>query len=151
MMTPAAFIASAGGAGYAPKAPGTFGSLAGLLIGALLLHLGHIPLFGAAVTASVLGLWSVWAAGGQNDPGWIVIDEVAGQLITMLALPRVTLPGLILAFALFRLFDITKPGPIAAMDRRHDAFGVMADDWLAGLAAFLVLLILIHIFPAISR
>jgi len=150
-MTPAAFIASAGGAGYAPRAPGTFGSLAGLLIGALLLHLGHIPLFGAIVTASLLGLWSIWAAGGQNDPGWIVIDEVAGQLIAMFALPRVTLPGLILAFALFRLFDITKPGPIAAMDRRHDALGVMADDWLAGAFAFLTLLILTHLFPALTR
>jgi phosphatidylglycerophosphatase A len=69
----------------------------------------------------------------------------------MLALPSVTLPGLILAFALFRLFDITKPGPIAAMDRRHDALGVMADDWLAGAFAFFVLLILVHLFPMLTK
>jgi phosphatidylglycerophosphatase A len=150
-MNPAAFIASAGGAGYAPKAPGTFGSLVGLVIGVLLLHLGHGPLFAGIVIASVLGVWAVWAVGGQNDPGWIVIDEVAGQLIAMLALPRATLPGLILAFALFRLFDITKLGPIGWADRRHDALGVMADDWLAGVGAFLVLLILVHVFPALAR
>jgi phosphatidylglycerophosphatase A len=150
-MNPATFIASAGGTGYAPKAPGTFGSLVGLAIGVLLLKLGHGPLFAGIIVTSLLGLWAVWACGGQNDPGWIVIDEVAGQLITMLALPRIALPGLILAFALFRLFDITKPGPVGWADRRHDALGVMADDWIAGALACLVLLLLVHLFPALAR
>jgi phosphatidylglycerophosphatase A len=150
-MNAAAFLASAGGAGYAPKAPGTFGALVGLLIGAVLLHLGHVPLIAGIIVVSLLGWWSIWAAGGQNDPGWIVIDEVAGQFITMLALPRPTWPGLLLAFALFRLFDITKPGPVGWADKRHDALGVMADDWVAGVLAGAVLLVLLHIFPIIAR
>jgi phosphatidylglycerophosphatase A len=150
-MNTATFLASAGGTGYAPKAPGTFGALLGLFIGALLLHLGHGPLFAGIVVVSLVGLWSVWAAGGHSDPGWIVIDEVAGQFIAMLALPRLSWCGLVLAFALFRLFDITKPGPVAWADKRHDALGVMADDWIAGGLAFLVLRLLVHIVPAISR
>jgi len=150
-MNAAIFIASGGGTGYAPKAPGTFGALLGLAIGALLLRLGHGPLFAGIIVVSLLGWWSIWAAGGQNDPGWIVIDEVAGQFIAMLALPRPGWPGLLLAFALFRLFDITKPGPIGWADKRHDALGVMADDWIAGGFAFAVLLIAIHIFPGLSR
>jgi phosphatidylglycerophosphatase A len=150
-MNTATFIASAGGAGYAPAAPGTFGSLAGIVIGVILLQLGHGPLFAGIIVCALAGLWSVWAVGGQADPGWIVIDEVSGQLIAMLALPRVTWPGLLLAFALFRLFDITKIGPIGSADRRHDALGVMADDWLAGLFAFVLLLALVHALPALVQ
>jgi phosphatidylglycerophosphatase A len=134
-MTPAVFIASGGGAGYAPKAPGTFGSLLGLAIGALLLHLGHGPLLAGVVLASVVGVWAVSTVGGQNDAGWIVIDEVAGQMIAMFALPRVSWLGVILAFALFRIFDIWKPGPVGWADKQHNALGVMADDWFAGVIA----------------
>jgi phosphatidylglycerophosphatase A len=141
-MNAAAFIASGGGAGYAPRAPGTFGSFVGLVIGAVLLHLGHGPLLMGVLAASLLGVWAVWAVGGQQDPSWIVIDEVAGQMISLLALPRLTWLGLLLAFGLFRLFDIVKSGPVGWADTRHDAVGVMADDWLAGaLAAFCLLLL----------
>jgi phosphatidylglycerophosphatase A len=146
-MNTAELIASAGGAGYAPKAPGTFGSLVGLLIGAILLHLGHGPLVMGIIIASIIGLWAVWAVGGQNDPGWIVIDEVAGQMITMLALPRISTLGLLLAFGLFRLFDIWKPGPVGLADRRHDAIGVMADDWVAGLIGLICLTLLVWLLP----
>jgi len=146
-MNAAEFCASGGGAGYAPAAPGTFGSILGLAIGALLLHLGHGPLLAGIVVASALGVWAVWAVGGQADPGWIVIDEVAGQMIAMLALPRLSFIGVILALALFRLFDIWKPGPVGWADKKHDAVGVMADDWIAGGLAFgvLVLLRLVHL------
>lgn len=146
-MNTAEMIASAGGAGYAPKAPGTFGSLVGLLIGAILLQLGHGPLITGIIVASIIGLWAVWAVGGQNDPGWIVIDEVAGQMITMLALPRNSALGLLLAFGLFRLFDIWKPGPVGLADRRHDAIGVMADDWVAGAIGFACLAVLVWLLP----
>ncbi|MDE8349691.1 MAG: phosphatidylglycerophosphatase A [Acidocella sp.] len=146
-MNTAELIASAGGAGYAPKAPGTFGSLIGLLIGAILLQLGHGPLVMGIIVASIIGVWAVWAVGGQNDPGWIVIDEVAGQMITMLALPRVSALGCLLAFGLFRLFDIWKPGPVGLADRRHDALGVMADDWIAGMIGFACLAVLAWLLP----
>ena len=68
-----------------------------------------------------------------------MIDEVAGQWIAMLALRSMHWPGVLAAFALFRLFDITKPGPIGWADRQPGAFGIMADDVLAGAAAAIVL------------
>jgi phosphatidylglycerophosphatase A len=146
-MNAAAFVASAGGAGYARRAPGTAGSLVGLAIGAMLLELGHGPLLAGIVVASLVGVWAIRAVGGQNDPGWIVIDEVAGQMIALFALPHPGWLGVFLAFALFRLFDIWKPGPVGWADRRHDAVGVMADDWIAGLLALVCLaaLRLVHL------
>lgn len=146
-LTAARFIASVGGVGYAPKAPGTFGSLVGLIIGAALLQLGHGQLLAGAVIASAIGVWSVWMVDGEYDPGWIVIDEVAGMMITMLGLPRVTIFGLVVAFALFRLFDIWKPGPVGLADKQHNAIGVMADDWVAGLLAFVCILLIVILSP----
>ncbi len=146
-MNAAQMIASAGGVGFAPRAPGTFGSLVGVLIGAVLLQMGHGPLLAGVIVSSVIGVWAVWAVGGQNDPGWIVIDEVAGQMLTMLALPRVSAAGLLIAFGLFRLFDIWKPGPVGIADQRHDAIGVMADDWAAGAIGFCFLAILAWLLP----
>jgi phosphatidylglycerophosphatase A len=143
----ARLLASVGGVGYAPKAPGTFGSLVGLVIGALLLQLGHAPLLAVAIIISAIGVWSVWMVDGEYDPGWIVIDEVAGMMITMLGLPRVTWFGLLISFALFRLFDIWKPGPVGLADKQHNAVGVMADDWVAGLLAFVCILLIVILSP----
>jgi phosphatidylglycerophosphatase A len=140
-------IASGGGAGYAPWAPGTFGSLAGIVAGAALLHFGHFPLLLAILLVSAAGIWVIPHLGGAGDAGWIVIDEIAGQMIAVLALPCVSLPGLILAFALFRLFDITKLGPIGWADRRHDAWGVMGDDWIAGAFAGICVFLILLLFP----
>ncbi len=141
------FIASGGGAGYAPQAPGTYGSLVGLIIGGILLYFGHGPLLLAILLASAGGVWAINQVGGGDDAGWIVIDEVAGQMIAVLALPYLSLAGLVLAFALFRLFDITKWGPIGILDRRHDAWGVMGDDWVAGIFAGLCVFIILFLFP----
>jgi len=147
----ARLVASFGGCGFARRAPGTVGSLAALPFGLALLR-APVLLAPAVAAASAGGLWATQRAGGGADHGWIVIDEVAGQWLTMLGL--VALPGLPAprgpkrlwftagAFALFRLFDITKPGPIGRIDRRHDAWGVMGDDLAAGLAGALVLLVL---------
>lgn len=140
-------IASGGGAGYAPRASGTFGALVGLVIGAALLFFGHGPLLVGIVLVSTAGIWAINQVGGADDAGWIVIDEIAGQMIAMLALPYVSLAGLVLAFALFRLFDITKWGPIGMLDRRHDAWGVMGDDWVAGLFASLCVFVILFLFP----
>src|SRR5271156_5456321 len=103
-------IASGGGVGFAPQAPGTFGSVVGLVLGGVLLHFGHGPVLVAILLVSAAGVWAIRQLGDVGDAGWIVVDEVAGQLIAVLALPYVTLAGLVLAFALFRLFDITKWG-----------------------------------------
>ena len=142
-------IASGMGSGYCPVAPGTAGSLVALILGVLFLRLSPVALPMAILLACVLGVWSIRAIGeGAADPGWIVIDEFAGQWIAMLPLAwffgSVThLAGLLAAFALFRLFDIVKPGPVGWADRRHDAIGVMADDIIAGVMAAAILLVII--------
>jgi phosphatidylglycerophosphatase A len=128
----ARLIASGLGSGYAPRAPGTAGSLAALLIGAGLLLLPGWVLPVAILAATLAGLWAIGPAGGTEDPGWVVIDEFAGQWIALLPLAAPTPLGLFAAFALFRLFDIAKPGPIGWADRQHGAMGVMGDDLIAG-------------------
>ena len=89
----------------------------------------------AASAASVGGLWAVSAARVEGDPGWVVIDEVAGQWITLLGLTQVTPLGLLVAFALFRLLDVAKPGPVGWADRQHGPVGIMSDDIIAGTLA----------------
>jgi phosphatidylglycerophosphatase A len=153
-------IASGLGAGFLPKAPGTWGSLLGLAIGALLIPLGPAALFAAALIATATGFWAIEARDEHTDPGWVVIDEVAGQLLACLPLRHVGLLsggplsggplGLVLAFALFRAFDIAKPGPIRILDRRADRIGIMTDDLAAGLGAALVLWAITLMLPALK-
>jgi phosphatidylglycerophosphatase A len=138
-MSPARWVASFFGSGLAPVAPGTAGSAAALLPGLALLWVSHAALAVGVVVAVAAGLWAIRAAGAGDDPGWVVIDEVAGQWIALLALPHPSVIGALAAFAAFRLFDVTKPGPVGWAERLPGAMGVMADDVLAGvLAAVLV-------------
>ena len=138
----ARFIAAGFGTGFAPLAAGTVASAAAVISGAGLMLISPWALALAAVFATIGGYLAVQHASVEGDPGWVTIDEFAGQWITMLALARPTLPGLLAAFVLFRVFDITKLGPVGWADRKHGAFGIMADDVIAGLiaAALLVLL-----------
>ncbi len=133
-MTFARLVASGGGVGFLPWAPGTWGSVLAAGIGAGLLAWSPWALVAGAAAAAAAGLWAIGRAGGVDDPGWVVIDEVAGQWLAMTALAR---PGwgIIAAFALFRLLDITKPGPIGVIDRRPGSVGVMGDDLVAGAVA----------------
>ncbi len=137
----ARFIAAGFGTGYAPVAAGTVASAAAALTGAGLLHLSPLALAVAALLATVGGMVAVRRAGVEGDPGWVVIDEFAGQWISLMALARPTLAGLVAAFVLFRLFDVTKLGPVGWADRQHGAFGIMADDVIAGIIAALVLVL----------
>jgi phosphatidylglycerophosphatase A len=150
-MRAARFIASGGGAGFSPRAPGTAGSVVGVAIGAALLVVSPW-LLGAGIVAAVAGgvvaarsaaglAWMGSAKGEDDDPSWVVIDEIAGQMIALLALPRPDWMGVAAAFLLFRLFDIWKPGPIGWADRQVGTFGVMADDVLAGLLAWALLVL----------
>ena len=142
-------VASGFGSGYAPVAPGTAGSLVALILGAGLLRLSPALLAVAAVLAALAGWWSVRTLGLADDPGWVVVDEFAGQWTAMLALARPSLAGLAAAFALFRLLDITKPGPVGWADRQHSAFGVLADDVLAGAVAAALLWTARHFWPGV--
>lgn len=142
------FIATGGGSGYLPKAPGTWGSLVGIL---LWLALGRLRL--AAYLAVVLALlvMGVIAAGAAEkivdrpDPGLVVIDEIVGQLIVLTGAPP-QLPVIIAAFVLFRFFDILKPYPAGWLDRHiHGGLGIMLDDAMAGLYGLLALQAGLHI------
>jgi phosphatidylglycerophosphatase A len=138
-------IAAGFGTGYTPLAGGTVASAAALVTGAGLLLLSPLALALAALLATVGGYFAVKWAAIEGDPGWVVIDEFAGQWISLLALARPTTLSLAAAFVLFRLFDITKLGPVGWADRRHGAFGVMADDVIAGfIAAALLLLVRLY-------
>lgn len=129
------------GAGYAPAAPGTFGSLFAIPVGwAFAVEGGVYALALAAVGIALIGVWAAdgyMAATGEHDASPIVIDEVAGQWIALLpAVAVINWQTALAAFVLFRLFDILKPWPISWVDRNVEGgVGVMADDVLAGIAA----------------
>ena len=148
-------VATMGYVGLMRPAPGTWGSLAALPL-AWLAMLGGPFLFTALTVALVpLALWSVrgaTAGKADHDPGEVVIDEMLGQWIALLpvawgawaaGVPVGALwPGWIAAFVAFRLFDVWKPGPVARLDARADAWGVVGDDAVAGALAALVVVAL---------
>ena len=134
-MTLPRFIASGFGSGLLRPAPGTIGSFVALLLGAAMLWWWPPLLPVAAALFYVLGLWAVAACDAVDDPGWVVVDEFVGQWIAMLPLTMVSPLGLGAAFVLFRVFDITKPGPIRTAEAMGGAQGVMADDVVAGVIA----------------
>ena len=140
---PAMMVATVCGIGLLPKAPGTWGSLAALPLAWLLYGLaGPMAVALAVVLVFFAGWWAAAALarrGGDHDPGYIVIDEVAGQLVVLAVIPPDALLYAI-AFALFRLFDITKPAFIGWADREiKGGLGVMLDDLLAGALGALVI------------
>jgi phosphatidylglycerophosphatase A len=196
-------LATALGVGYIPKAPGTFGSLAGIavaivthpislitIIGLLFLRWsglgidipmlnGHpapvllvIPSVVALLLVGFLGVWSssrVANFAGVDDPQYVVIDEVSGMHLTLmlgimpLALPTRLVPGdeasvfvlysafsllnwkyLLLGFILFRVFDIWKPWPVRRLEKLPGGWGIMADDWMAGVYAAILLRVALH-------
>jgi phosphatidylglycerophosphatase A len=145
----ARLIAAGLGTGYAPRAPGTVASAAAVLIGAGLLAASPLALALAALAATIGGFVAVERAAVTGDPGWVVIDEVAGQWIALLALARPTPVGLAAAFVLFRLFDITKPGPVGWADRKHGTFGIMTDDLIAGALAAAILVLVRLLWPGL--
>ena len=154
----ARLLATVGGLGDRLPAPGTtVGSVAGaVLFGVLALRApGAAAAAGAAVTVLLVPV-AVWACGaearrrGVEDPGAVVLDEVAGQwlALTVLALfsPRpLTLPLLAGGFAAFRVFDVLKPWPVRALERLPGGVGIVADDLAAGLAAGLLEALLLRL------
>ncbi len=127
-------VASAFGIGFFPAAPGTAGSAAALLVGAALMSGPPWLLPLGTVLAVAAGYFAIrdGVADPNSDPGWVVIDEVAGQWVAMLGLAGISAAGLAAAFVGFRILDIWKPGPVGWADRQAGAFGIMADDILAG-------------------
>jgi phosphatidylglycerophosphatase A len=134
-VTLARLIASGCGTGLAPVAPGTVASAIALVCGAGLWMVSPWLLAGAAILATGAGVWALRREPVADDPGWVVIDEFAGQWIALLGIGSVAPAELLAAFLLFRALDILKPGPIGWADRQHGVFGLMADDIIAGAIA----------------
>jgi phosphatidylglycerophosphatase A len=130
-------LSSCFGLGLIPVAQGTFGSLAGIPFAVALAHLGPVA---HAYLIFFFVLLAVWAAGRsagtleKDDPAEVVIDETAGQLLTLFLLPPTGL-NLSLGFVLFRLFDILKPYPIRRLEKVAGGAGIVLDDLLAGVYA----------------
>lgn len=146
-LTLAYLVATAGNVGRIPFVPGTFGTLAAVPLAYLLARAHHPWVFLAvAATVTVAG---VWAAGvvekreERTDPTLVVVDEVAGFLVTMAFLPAT--PGLLLAgFLVFRVLDVLKPPPAGRAEKFPGGFGIMADDLIVGVYANLILRAGIH-------
>lgn len=147
----ARLVSTVGNVGYAPIAPGTWGSAAGLvLFAAVRATSGRLAEVALAVVLLVAGIWSAGVTGremGDDDPGPVVIDEVVGMLITVLWLP-VGLTGALAGFLLFRIFDIVKPFPARQFERLPGGWGVMFDDVMAGIYGNLALRLLMLAAPA---
>jgi len=148
---PAVWIATCGGVGYFPMAPGTAGSVVGLVLVLILAQVPLPPLWLSGVLALVaigiffLGVWSAGVAErhfGRVDPGPVVIDEVLGQVITFLARPDPSWKWLLAGFVLFRIFDIIKPFPARQAERLPGGWGIMTDDLVAGLYSWAAISVL---------
>jgi phosphatidylglycerophosphatase A len=142
------------GAGLLKPGPGTYGSVAAMLLWFGAANAFHPTPFtltvGTAVAALIATLIGIPAAtivareSGREDPGHVVIDEVAGQLIALLFFPA-DWPHAILGLLLFRLFDILKPPPVRQLERLHAGTGIMMDDVAAGIMALIVGQITVHL------
>jgi phosphatidylglycerophosphatase A len=141
------------GAGYLKPGPGTYGSIAGLLLWYGAAHAFHptppvlaLATLFAALLLTDLGIRSstiVARESGRKDPGFVVIDEVAGQLVALTLMPP-DWQHAALALVLFRLFDILKPWPIRKLESLPEGTGIMLDDIAAGILALLVGLLFMH-------
>ena len=144
------FIATCAHIGYAPVAPGTFGSAVGLAVYYVVRRQASTPIeLGTIAVILVIGLWSATEAEhhfGGIDPGPVVIDEVIGMLMT-LALHPVNVLGAITGFFIFRVLDVVKPWPARRLELLPGGFGVVLDDAMAGIYGNLLMWGLIRVLP----
>ncbi|NCF16314.1 MAG: phosphatidylglycerophosphatase A, partial [Gammaproteobacteria bacterium] len=142
MTDPVNFLAFGFGTGLAPFAPGTFGSIPGLVLFWLTMDFGLYVQLGIAASMTLAGIWICGESArriGVHDHGGIVWDEIVGMYITLMVAP-VSIVGFVLAFVLFRVMDIVKPWPIRDLDHSiHGGLGIMLDDLVAALYAALLL------------
>ncbi len=149
-------VATFFGAGHLRPGPGTYGSVAAVLLWFVAAHAFHpsplaltIGTTAAALLAIAIGIPAATIVARESqreDPGHVVIDEVAGQLIALIAIPP-DWRHAALSLLLFRLFDILKPPPIRQLERLPEGTGIMLDDVAAGILALLVSQAIIHLLP----
>jgi phosphatidylglycerophosphatase A len=146
----ALFISTFAYVGYAPFAPGTFGSAAGLAVFYAVRSTGSTSIEGAVIVVLfAVGIWAGTVSEhhfGGVDPGPIVLDEVVGMLITLFLLP-VNTTGAIAGFFVFRVLDVIKPFPSARFESLPGGLGVMADDGMAAVYGNLVMRGLMALAP----
>lgn len=144
-------IATAGGAGYSPVAPGTCGTLVAVPLAYFTSTLSLGTFWAAWLVLLAVAIWAAGAADrawGTHDSGRIVIDEVVGYLVTVSVLPRDDWRVLLAGFVAFRFFDIVKPPPVRWLDRNlPGGAGVVLDDVAAGIMGAAVLWISHRFFP----
>lgn len=141
------------GTGYLRPGPGTWGSAVTVLLwGALAYSIPSnrrtplvIGLAGAVIVIGIAAATRVRRASGKKDPQFVVIDEVAGQLIALIAVP-LAWQTFLTGFILFRVFDIIKPPPVRQLERLPEGTGIVLDDVAAGIYALLVMQILLRFF-----
>lgn len=140
------------GVGYLPLAPGTWGSLVGVGIFWLLVRVNPLVIVVAILGVTFAGIWAgsrVEQVSGRKDPGKVVVDEVAGQMIALFPLTlfaRWSTGAVILSFILFRFFDIVKPYPANRLQDLDGGMGIMFDDLVAGVYGAVVVSIILRIF-----
>lgn len=140
------------GVGYLPLAPGTWGSLVGVGIFWLLVRLNPLVIVVAILAVTFAGIWAgskIEQLSGRKDPGKVVVDEVAGQMIALFPLTlfaRWSTGAVIVSFILFRFFDIVKPYPANRLQDLNGGMGIMFDDLVAGVYGAVVVSIVLRIF-----
>jgi phosphatidylglycerophosphatase A len=145
----ATWIATAGPAGYAPVAPGTFGSAVGVGIYFLIATLPLSSQVWVAVILTIIGVWASSIASAhfnRADPSQVVVDEVAGQVVTLVGLGR-GWTTLLFGFLVFRALDIIKPWPANRFEKLHGGIGIVADDVMAALYGQVILRVAIALLP----
>lgn len=139
---PVCFLGLGFGTGLAPKAPGTFGTIAALPIYYVMQDWSMAIYLIVTIIAFIVGIWICQVSADwlqKDDPSAVVWDEIVGYLITMIAAPA-GWQWMLIGFVLFRFFDIIKPWPISWADQKlHGGFGIMVDDVIAGIFAAVLL------------
>jgi len=153
--TPADYLAlsiATCGVGYLPLMPGTFGSVVGVAIFLLLVQrVNWLVVVFSILVITVSGIWAATRTeelSGRKDPGKVVVDEVAGQMIALLPLLvfAVTPLAVMISFMLFRCFDIVKPYPAGRLEGLRGGFGIMCDDLVAGAYAAVIASVILRFF-----
>lgn len=140
------------GCGLVPRAPGTMGALGAIPLVLLAAQGGRLVVLAAAALITAVGVWAASVVArelGKKDPQVVVIDEVAGMLVTMTPVPGVSWPALAVGFVVFRVLDIAKPWPIRRIEGLPGGWGIVLDDVAAGAigAGLLALLRLARVLP----
>ncbi len=123
------------GCGLVPKAPGTMGSLGAIPLYLLAARGGRCAVAASALVVTLVGVWAASVVArdlGRKDPQVVVVDEVAGVLVTMLPMREVSFRAVAIGFALFRLFDVVKPWPVKSFEKLPGGWGIVLDDVAAG-------------------